>query len=84
MKPPNAIWRPCKKRPPGRIKANIRRLYGRQDIFSFCVGHIGRKQPTRSVSHGIGGAAQHGTRIVVVVAITIVVDINEIGRRTGN
>jgi hypothetical protein len=50
----------------------------RQDIFSFCVGSIGGKPPTYIAPHGIGGAATYTTR-VVVVAISVVVDIGEIG-----
>jgi len=55
------------------------RLTGRQDIFSFCVGCIGRKQPTHSAPHGIGGAAPHQTGIIIV-SITIIVDISETRR----
>jgi hypothetical protein len=59
-----------------------------QDIFSFCVGRIDRtgcqssRAAYRVASHGIGGAAAH-SRCIVVVGITVVVDITEIGRGTG-
>ena len=47
------------------------------------IGHIGRKRPTRSVPHGIGGAATSHIARIVVVHIAIVVDIDEIGGVAG-
>jgi hypothetical protein len=58
-----------------------------QDIFSFCVGCFGRigcqssRATYRVAPHGIGGAATH-LRRRIVVGITIVVAITESGRRT--
>jgi hypothetical protein len=48
--------------------------YGRKDTFSFCVGRIGRKQPTLGTSHGIGGNATSRTG-VVIVGYSVIVDI---------
>jgi len=82
MKAPNAVRHPCKKRTPEHIKANIYGPKPEGRYLLLCWVH--RLQAIYRVApHGIGGAAQRGTRVVVVVAITIVVDINEIGRRTG-
>jgi hypothetical protein len=81
MKAPNAVRHPCKKRPPGHIKANIRGTNPTGRYLLLC--RVQRSQATYRVApHGIGGAATHSRRIVVV-GITIVVDITEIGRRTG-
>ena len=67
---------PCKERSLGCIKADIRGL-SPQDVFSFCVGYFGRKQPTFIVPHGIGGEAIHVVG-VVIVGSTVVVDITKI------
>jgi hypothetical protein len=81
MKGPNAIQPPCKKRPPGRIKANIRGANPAGHFLLLC--RTPRPQAAyRAVPHGIGGAATHTTS-GIVVSITIVVGITEIGRRTG-
>jgi hypothetical protein len=80
MKGLNAIQPPCKKRPPGRIKANIRGFYPAGHFLLLC--RMLRSQATYRVApHGIGGAATHHRRRIVV-GITIVVAISESGRRT--
>jgi hypothetical protein len=84
MKPPirnsaamqEAFTRACQG---GYSPSGQKRLTDGQDAFSFCVGRIGRKQPTHSAPHGIGGHPARGTRIVVV-GKSIVVDIAEGGR----
>jgi len=80
MKAPNAVRHSCKKRPPEHIKANIRGQAHR--TISPSVLDTSVKKTYRVVSHGIGGAATHRTR-VVIVAVAIVVDITEVGRRPG-
>jgi hypothetical protein len=54
------------KRPPGRIKANVRGC-NPQDIISFCVGCLGRKRP--DVRHLTESGAQPPTEPALLLLV---------------